>query len=174
MVLLLAPFYTQEVQRGSFPRTVAIKEINLVPPVELGQHLLQLPQREHMDLVLVILSNDCPRLPVVVVHLAAGTRPDVAGLVDPALGDVVVPGHGTHHDVGGVAALRPPHHDLLLVVVPGTAVEILILGDYVGEAESGQPAEGVGVVAAGVQVAPVQTRQVLVVLEDSLALAELL
>lgn len=173
-MLLVAPFYTQEVQGGSFPGTVAIKEKNLLPPVELGQHLLQLPQREEMDLVLVILSNDCPRLSVVVVHLTAGARPDVAGFVDPTLGDVVVPGHSAHHDVGGIAVLRPPHHGLLLVVVPGAAVEFLILGDYVGEAEGSCPADGVGVVATGVQVAPVQARQVLVVLEDSLALAKLL
>lgn len=167
-------FYTRDVKWGLFPGTAAVKQRNLVPPVELGQHVLQLPQREELDLVLVVLSNDRPSLPVVGVHLAAGTRPDVAGFINPSLGDIVVPRHGAHNDIGGVTALRPPDHRLLLVVVPGAAVEFLILGHYVGEGEGSCPAAGVGVMAAGVQMAAVQTRQVLVVLEHSLALAELL
>lgn len=159
---------------GLFPGTVTVKQRNLAPPVELGQHILQLPQREELDLILVILSNDPPSLPVVGVHLTAGTRPDVAGFINPPLGDIVVPRHGTHDDVGGVAALGPPDHRLLLVVVPGAPVEFLILGHDVGEGEGSRPAAGVGLMAAGVQMATVQTRQVLVVFEDSLALAELL
>ena len=167
-------FYTRDAKWGLFPGTVAVEQRNLAPPVELGQHVLQLPQSEELNLVLVVLSNDRPSLPVVGVHLAAGTRPEVAGFINPPLGDIVVPRHGAHDDVGGVTALGPPDHRSLLIVVPRTAVEFLILGHYVGEAEGSRPAAGVGVMAAGIQMATVQTRQVLVVLEDSLALAELL
>lgn len=167
-------FYIQDVKWGLFPGTVAIKQRNLVLPIELGQHVLQLPQCEELDLILVILGNDRPSFPVFGVHLAAGTCPDVAGFINPPLGDIVVPRHGTYNDVGGVTALGIPDHRLLLVVVPGATVEFLILGHYVGEGEGNRLAAGIIVVATGVQMATVQTCQVLVVLEDSLALAELL
>lgn len=98
----------------------------------------------------------------------------MAGFINPPLGNIVVPRHGAYNDVGGVTASGIPDHRLLLVVVPGTAVEFLILGHYVGEGEGNRPAAGIVVVATGVQMATVQTCQVLVVLEDSLALAELL
>lgn len=151
-----------------------MKQRNLVPSIELGQHILQFPQSEELDLVLVVLGNDRPSLPVVGVHLAAGARPEVAGFINPPLGNIVVPRHGTHDHVGSVTALGPLGHCLLFVVVPGTAVEFLILGHYVGEGEGSRPAAGVMVMAAGVQMAAVQTCQVLIVFEDSLALAELL
>lgn len=91
-------------KRGLFPGTATIKQINLIPPIKVGQHLLQLPQREELYLILVILSNDPPGLPVVFVHLTASTRPDVAGLIHSALGNIVVSRHSTHYDVGRVTA----------------------------------------------------------------------
>lgn len=98
----------------------------------------------------------------------------MAGFINPPLGDVVVPRHSTHNDVGDFTALGPPDHRLLLVVVLGAAVEFLILGHYVGEGEGSHPAAVVIMVAIEVQMAPVQTRQVLVVMKDSLALADFL
>lgn len=151
-----------------------MKQRNPASPIKLGQRILQLLQCEELHLIPIILSNDCPSLPMLGVHLTAGTRPDVAGFIHPPLGDVVVPRHSTHDDIGVVTALGIPDHRLLLVVVPGATVELLILGHDVGEGEGCCPAVGVRVVAAGVQMAPVQTRQVFVVLEDSLVLADLL
>lgn len=98
----------------------------------------------------------------------------MAGFVNPITGNEGVSRHSTCDDVGGCTALGFLGHCLLLVVLPGTLVESAVLGHYVGEGEGSHPAAVVIMVAIGVQMAPVQTRQVLVVTKDSLALADFL
>lgn len=107
-------------------------------------------------------------------HHASGSRPHVAGYINPPIGDVGVPRHGTCGDIGGCTALALCGHRFKLIDVPGAMDETAIVGHYVGEGESSQLVVNTVLMATGAQMATVQTNQVVTVFEDSLALFDLL